>query len=201
MGDLDFLSLVQDTSSLDPVMYEYFNQRFNHRTIVFNRDVTEDIVETIWLPLRNFELDDSAAPVTLIINSMGGSVTDGLFLAHYLANYSKPLNVIITGCAASMAAVILAGCGKNSNITRFCYPSSYALIHDGYVALAASEAKTAQDMMAFNNKVDEDIRKFIIDHTNITAEQYDEHARHQWFIDAKEMLELGLCDKIIGDDD
>ena len=56
-------------------------------------------------------------------------------------------------------------------------------------------------MMAFNNKVDEDIRKFIIDHTNITAEQYDEHARHQWFIDAKEMLELGLCDKIIGDDD
>ncbi len=201
MGDLDFLSLVQDTSSLDPVMYEYFNQRFNHRTIVFNRDVTEDIVETIWLPLRNFELDDSAAPVTLIINSMGGSVTDGLFLAHYLANYSKPLNVIITGCAASMAAVILAGCGKNPNITRFCYPSSYALIHDGYVALAASEAKTAQDMMAFNNKVDKDIRKFIIDHTNITAEQYDEHVRHQWFIDAKEMLELGLCDKIIGDDD
>lgn len=201
MGDLDFLSLVQDTSSLDPVMYEYFNQRFNHRTIVFNRDVTEDIVETIWLPLRNFELDDSVTPVTLIINSMGGSVTDGLFLAHYLANYSKPLNVIITGCAASMAAVILAGCGKNPNITRFCYPSSYALIHDGYVALAASEAKTAQDMMAFNNKVDEDIRKFIIDHTNITAEQYDEHARHQWFIDAKEMLELGLCDKIIGDDD
>ena len=200
MGDLDFLSLVQDTSSLDPVMYEYFNQRFNHRTIVFNRDVTEDIVETIWLPLRNFELDDSAAPVTLIINSMGGSVTDGLFLAHYLANYSKPLNVIITGCAASMAAVILAGCGKNPNITRFCYPSSYALIHDGYVALAASEAKTAQDMMAFNNKVDKDIRKFIIDHTNITAEQYDEHVRHQWFIDAKEMLELGICDKIIGDD-
>lgn len=201
MGDLDFLSLVQDTSSLDPVMYEYFNQRFNHRTVVFNKDVTEDIVETIWLPLRNFEMDDSNTPVTLIINSMGGSVTDGFFLAHYLANYSKPLYVYITGCAASMAAVILAGCGKNPNITRFCYPSSYALIHDGYVALAASEAKTAQDMMTFNNKVDEDIRKFIIDHTNITAEQYDEHARHQWFIDAREMLELGLCDKIIGDDD
>lgn len=201
MGDLDFLSLVQDTAGLDPVMYQYFNQLFNHRTVIFNKDVTEDIVETIWLPLRDFELDESCAPVTLVINSMGGSVTDGFFLAHYLAHYSKPLNIYITGCAASMAAVILAGCGKNPNITRFCYPSSYALIHDGYVALAASEAKTAQDMMAFNDKVDEDIRKFIIDHTNITAEEYDKHSRHQWFLNAKEMVAMGLADKIIGESD
>ena len=200
MGDLDFLSVVQDTGSLDPVMYQYFNQLFNHRTIIFNKEVTEDIVETIWLPLKNFEEDASQAPVTLILNSMGGSVTDGFFLAHYLAQYSKPLDIIITGCAASMAAVILAGAGKNPNVTRLCYPSSYALIHDGYVALAASETKTAQDMMAFNNKVDEDIRKFIIEHTNITEEQYDKHARHQWFIDAEEMVKLGLCDKIIGCD-
>lgn len=82
---------------------------------------------------------------------MGGAVSDGFFLAHYIAHYKKKLNIIVTGCAASMAAVILAGGGKNSNVTRYCYPSSYALIHDGYVALQASEAKTASDIMDFNN--------------------------------------------------
>lgn len=73
--------------------------------------------------------------MTLILNSIGGTVSDGFFLAHYIANYKKKLNIIVTGCAASMAAVILCGGGKNENVTRYCYPSSYALIHDGYVTL------------------------------------------------------------------
>lgn len=136
-----------------------------------------------------------------MINSCGGSVSDGFFLAYYLSNYSKPLNIIITGYAASMAAVILAGTGNNKNITRYCYPSSYALIHDGYIAISASETRTASDMMAFNEKTDKRIRQFMLDHTKITAEEYDAQARHQWFLDAEEMREKGLIDKIYGVDD
>ena len=105
--------------------------------------------------------------------------------------------MIITGYAASMAAVILSAGGKNENITRKAYPSTYILIHDGYVALSASEAKTANDIMAFNNQVDENIRNFIISNTNITEELYDSKARKQWFISAQEALELNLIDEIM----
>ena len=51
--------------------------------------------------------------------------------------------------------------------------------------------------MAFNNKVDEDIRNFIISNTNITEELYDSKARKQWFISAEEALELNLIDEIM----
>ena len=51
--------------------------------------------------------------------------------------------------------------------------------------------------MAFNNLVDENIRKFIITNTNITEELYDSKARKQWFISAEEALELNLIDKIM----
>jgi ATP-dependent Clp protease protease subunit len=129
------------------------------------------------MPLRDFEHDNIDKPVTIILNSAGGSVTDGFFLAHYLAHYSKPLNVIVTGMAASMAAVILAAGGKNDNVTRYCFPSSYALIHDGYIALESTESKTADDIMTFNRQVDTDIRKFIIENTKITAEEYDTWSR------------------------
>jgi ATP-dependent Clp protease protease subunit len=156
------------------------------------------VVEKVFLPLRDFEKDSSTEPVTLILNSSGGSVSDGFFLAHYLAHYSKPLNIIITGYAASMAAVILAGGGKNENIIRSCFPCTYGLIHDGYVALAASETKTANDIMAFNDSMDKQIRQFFIDNTNITEEMYDSKSRHQWFLSAQEMLDLGLVDRIIG---
>lgn len=199
--DPDFNFLVQDdTSGLDPVMYQYYHQMNDNRTLILNTEIDERIVEMIYLPMRDWENDSDTRPVTLILNSQGGCVSDGFFLAQYISQYKKPLHIIVPGYAASMAAVILAGGGNNENVTRFCFPSTYALIHDGYVALSASEAKTANDIMAFNNKVDEDIRKFIIDNTNITAEEYDTHARHQWFLSADEMKKYNLVDKIYGVD-
>lgn len=198
--DLD-LSALLNQGCLDITTYQYFNQLFNHRTIVFNKDIMEDIVETVYLPLKEFEADDSNTPVTLILNCIGGSVSDGFFLANYISQYKKPLNIIALGYSASMAATLLAAGGKNDNVTRYCYPSTYGLIHDGQVAIQASESKTAADIMAFNDSIDQQMRQFFIDNTNITAEEYDAHTRHQWFLSAEEMKKLGLIDKIIGVDD
>ena len=187
-----------DRYGLDPVTYQYFHQLLEKRTIILNYDVSDDIIERVFLPLKEFEEDDSTEPVTLILNSSGGSVSDGFFLAHYISQYSKPLNILVPGYACSMAAIILAGGGKNENVIRSCFPCSYALIHDGYVALTAQESKTAADIMNFNDKIDEQIKDFIIQNTNITKEEYDSHMRHQWFLYAQDMLEKGLIDKIIG---
>ena len=197
---MDFTELLDGLFSggIDPVTFQYYNQLLNHRTIVLNYCIDEDVVEKVYLPLRDFEEDSNQKPVTLIMNCTGGSVADGFFLAHYLKNYKKKLNIIVPGYAASMAAIILCGGGKNPNITRYVYPSSYALIHDGYIAIDPSESKTAGDIMAFNNSIDEDIRDFVISNTKITPELYDKQSRHQWFIKADEMVELGLADKIIG---
>lgn len=193
----ELLEKLQGTE-IDPQTYQYFNQLLNHRTIILNSEVQEDIVEKVYIPLRDFEQDESKEPVTIILNSEGGSVADGFFLAYYISQYSKPLNIIVPGYACSMATVLLAAGGKNENVIRSCYPCSYSLIHDGYVALAASEAKTANDIMAFNDGVDKRIRQFFIDNTSITEEEYDAHSRRQWFLTADEMLKAGLIDRIYG---
>ena len=198
--DFDFLA-VTDQTGLVPENYQYFNQLINKRTIVLNTEIKENIVELVYLPLKDFEEDNINAPVTLIINSMGGSVSDSYFLAHYISTYKKPLNIIVTGCAASMATILLCGGTHNSNVIRYCFQSSYALIHDGYVALSASEAKTASDIMEFNNKVDSSIKDFIIKNSSITEELYDAHARKQWFLDANDMKKYNLIDHIYGVDE
>lgn len=194
--DIDLSSLFEN-ATFDPVSYQYFHQLLDKRTVVFNDTVGEDIIEKVYLPLKDFEDDDSTEPVTLIINSEGGSVTEGFFIAYYIASYKKPLKIIVTGCAASIAAVILAGGTNNKNITRYCYPNSFGLIHDGYVALASSESKTASDIMAFNETVDEKIKEFILQNTTIPEELYDSKMRHQWFLTAEEMKEYKLIDEII----
>ena len=199
MKELDVITVATEASGISITDYQYFHQLFEKRTIILNKEIEEDLIETVYLPLRDFEMDDSEKPVTLILNSLGGSVADGFFLANYLTQYSKKLDIIVTGYAASMAAVILSAGGKNSNITRYCYPSTYGLIHDGFVALSASETKTASDIMAFNERVDSDIRQFILDNTKITAEQYDAKTRHQWFLNSQELKEYGLIDVILGE--
>lgn len=190
-----------NATEFSPSSYQYYNQLFKHRTVVLNDDIAENLVEQVYLPLKDFAEDDSDEPVTLILNSSGGSVSDGFFLAHYLAKYPKPLKVMVLGYACSMATVLLAAGNKNPNVTRYCYPCSYCLIHDGFIALAASEAKTANDIMKFNNNMDEKIKAFFIENTNIPEELYAKNTRQQWFIFSDEAKELGLIDKIIGVDE
>ena len=57
--DLEELFNALQTSGFDPSLYQYFNQLINHRTIVFNCDVQEDLIEKVFIPLREFELDAS----------------------------------------------------------------------------------------------------------------------------------------------
>lgn len=200
MPEFEILEIPQKYTGATPAEYQYFNQLLNHRTIIMNEDICENIVESFYVPLRQFEMDDSDEPITIIFNCSGGSVSDGFFVANYLTNFKKKLKIIATGYAASMAAVLLAAGGKNNNITRYCYPSTYLLLHDGYVALQTSEAQTAADYMSHNRTVDESIRKFLIENTSITPELYDSMTRRQWFIGAEEAKELNLIDKIIGVD-
>ena len=198
--DLEELFGAVEKYGFDISTYQYFHNLFDKRTIILNDYVCDETVERVFLPLREFELDDSDEPITLIINSAGGSVTNGFYIAQYLSQYKKPLNIIVPGMAASMAGILLAGGGKNPNVTRYGFPASYILLHDGYVALESTESRTADDIMDFNKGVDNEIQEFIVANTNISREEYNSHARKQWFIKSAEAVKLGLLDHIYGVD-
>lgn len=195
-----FLTLVEEQSNLDPVMYQYFNHYKNHRTIIFNRAVDESIVETVILPMLEYEKDETDEPVKLIISTPGGSVSDGLILCNIIDNYSKPLEIYIYGYACSMGTIILCSGNNNSNVTKYCYPFSFGLFHAGYQAVEG-EALSVEDRMAFNKRTDDMIRDYVVSHTKITAEEYKANERRQWYLTAEEMQEKGLIDIIIGKDD
>lgn len=127
----DVISLVQQPDGTDPCLYQYYNQLQNHRTIVFNSAVDESLLETVILPLKEFEEDDNIAPVTLVINSVGGSVLDGLVLVNIIDSYKKKLNIIAYGYVASMGAIIMCAGKDNPNVTKYCHKFTIGLFHDG----------------------------------------------------------------------
>jgi ATP-dependent protease ClpP protease subunit len=54
--------------------------------------------------------------------------------------------------------------------------------------------------LEFNKRIDEKVRNFITTHTNVSDEEYTQHERKQWFLDAEDMLKYGFVDEIIGKD-
>jgi ATP-dependent protease ClpP protease subunit len=63
------------------------------------------------------------------------------------------------------------------------------------------EFLSVEDRIDFNCRGDHANRDYVVSNTNITAEEYKEHERHQWYLTAKEMKEKGLIDVIIGEVD
>jgi ATP-dependent Clp protease protease subunit len=197
MNDLEFLGFANDVSTLDPVMYQYFNQLLNKRTIILNSEIDESILETVVLPLKDFENDEDKSPITLILNTPGGSVADGLMLCNVIDNYKHPLEIIVPSYSCSMGTIILCSGNKNPNITKKAYPFSFALFHSGQTYVGG-ESTSVDDVIDFNRAVDNKIRDYVVKNTNISEELYAAHHRKQWYLTAEEMLEYGLIDEIIG---
>ena len=197
MSDLEFLGFANDVSTLDPIMYQYFNNLLKHKTIILNAEIDENILETVVMPLKEFETFNGDTPVKLILNTPGGSVADGLMLCNVIDHYTKPLEIIVPSYACSMGTVILCAGNKNPNVTKKCYPFSFGLFHSGQT-IVGGETTTVDDIVDFNRAVNAQIREYVIQNTNISPELYDSHYRKQWYLTAQEMLEYKLVDEIIG---
>ena len=118
LDDLDFLEIPTNISALDPITYQYFNQLLNYRTIIMNTGVDDNLLESVIIPLKNFEKDDNNEPITLILQSVGGSVIDGMVLMNIIDGYKKPLNIVVYGYAYSMGFAILCFGSKNQNVIK-----------------------------------------------------------------------------------
>ena len=61
---LDFdISTLLEQVGFNAKDYQYFHQLLDNRTVLFNTYIDEDIVEKIYLPLKEFENDSSVEPV------------------------------------------------------------------------------------------------------------------------------------------
>lgn len=196
---LDFLQDVISYSQLDIQAYQYFHNLLQRRTIVFNEEVDTDIVESLMMPLLEFEKDDSEEPVTLILATPGGSTLAGLSVCNIIDNYKKKLNIIVPNYALSMGFYITIAGRDNPNVKKYAYPYTFFLLHAGETG-ASGESGSVKDLILFYDHIDEMIQDYVLSHTSITKEDYLTHIRKQWYFTAEEAKNVGIIDYIIGKD-
>ena len=168
----------------------------DERIILINDIISENTIEKVVMPLIRMDSDGTNKKITIYINTNGCEVSNGLVVCDLIKKLKTPTDVIVLGYAYSMGSLILMAGKNNPNVKRYCYPFSTALLHGGssFVSGTSSQVK---DYFKFNEKYEKRIADFIVDHTNLSEDDYAAIERYEAYMDSDEMFEKGLVDEIL----
>ncbi|KAM3456757.1 hypothetical protein NHJ6243_008036 [Beauveria neobassiana] len=179
---------------------DIFSKLLQERIVCLNGEVNDYMSASIVAQLLWLESDTPDKPITMYINSPGGSVTSGMAIYDTMTYIKSPVSTVCVGGAASMAAVLLAGgeAGK-----RYALPHSSIMIHQ---PLGGTRGQ-ASDIMIYANqiqKIREQSNKIMRYHLNkakgdnkYTLEEVNEMMERDKYLSAEEALELGVIDEIL----
>ncbi|MCG6142587.1 ClpP family protease [Leptospira mtsangambouensis] len=139
---------------------------------------------------------DPTRPITLYIHSPGGSTYAGLAILDVMKNLHNPVYTTCLGMAMSFGAVLLLSGTKGY---RYAYPHSKVLIHQPHVM---GEFKgPAEDIRIFAESVRREkdlLNEIMAKATGQPLEKMMEDTERDTWFTAKEAIEYGIIDKIIG---
>lgn len=146
--------------------------------------------------LRHWGERDPGQPITIDINSPGGSVVDGLAMFDLIQRLRRAGSHVTTralGAAFSMGAVIL-----QAGDDRVVFPHSRILIHEGSQVFTGEMTRAqAQDTSDFVDSLLDDVLDIFAERAKLSKRQIaNRWKRKDWFIDAAEAVKLGFADRI-----
>ncbi len=164
------------------------------RVIVINGEITDAMCSKVCLWLLKLEALDAEKEITIMLNSPGGSIQAGFMLIDTMMVLKCPVEVVCTGLAASMGAMILMAGTKGK---RKMLPHARVMIHQplGGASLmqAADFEITAREMA----RVKKEVYDFICVCTGKTYSQVAEDCDRNFWMDSKEAIAYGIVDEVV----
>lgn len=185
---------IVEERSLNVTQISAFSRLFMDRILFLGSGIDSDVANIMNAQLLYLEMVDPEKPITVYINSPGGSVYDGMSIYDVFQYVSCPIQTTCIGTAASMGAVLLSSGEKGC---RSALPHSSIMIHQpsgGTGRVSASDMEIAWEEM---KKCKEMLYEVLSNNTGKTVEEIEALCdRDKWYTSA-EALENGLIDNII----
>nr|AVM83274.1 clp protease proteolytic subunit [Adenocalymma cladotrichum] len=100
------------------------NGLYRRRILILGGEITSDLANIMTGALLFFSLADSSKKFKFFINSLGGSVIEGIAIYDTIQTILAPVETIVIGMAASMACFIL-----NGGTSRIAFPHARVMMH------------------------------------------------------------------------
>ena len=162
-----------------------------HRTLTV-REITDEAADAFNGMVRCLARD-SKEPITLYINSPGGSVSAGMSMHDTLKASGCEITTVACGMAASMGAFLLAAAGTKGK--RWAQPNAEILIHQplgGTSGQASDMAIHVQHIL----EVREKLNRILAECTGQPIEKIAADTERDKIMSAEEALSYGLIDRI-----
>lgn len=191
----ELLATLQPKGLPDPIIYQYYKNLLN-RKIIINEQIGDGLLETAILPFIEMNEDGIGDPIEIIITTPGGEIYSGFNFVDQIENARVPVTIHIMSMAASMGFLIAMAGKNNPNVKTVCHPFSVGLLHSGSQYMEGS-VHAVKDAFNFSQHYEEKIKKYILSHSNIDEDLYEKVERKEYWMDADEMVRLGIVDEII----
>lgn len=175
-----------------------FYKNFEDRTLWIDDEINDYSIEYAKYIMQWNKEDKDAGikvedrkPIKLLFFSPGGDLNVNNMLVDTISLSVTPVIGINCGMAASAGCFIYLSCHK-----RYTLPNAQFLIHQGAGSFEGTYDIVVSAIMNYQREI-ENLGKFVLSRTNIPEDEFESHFSTDWYLDANEALEYGLCEKII----
>ena len=172
------------------------DEMLSHREVELVGEVDSDTVNALIRQLRYLQCENPEAPITLYINSPGGSVTDGLAVYDVIRLIDAPVKTVCMGTCASMGAILFLAGDKREMMEH-----GRIMVHDpafgGNHDIGGKKPHQIQSELNDLNRCRESLAKIISERTGKSLEEVYQVTANDTYFSAPEAIAFGLATNMI----
>jgi ATP-dependent Clp protease, protease subunit len=169
--------------------FEY-NLSFPERTLFLNGEIEEESTRKFLIGLHL--LDRKEGPITVVLNSNGGSVDDGFAIYGAIRQTSNPVTIKVLGQASSMAAIILQAAN-----TRVADRDSFIMLHLPSYDLSDTHSCNLERQADESKKLRDKFYDILEKRTGNTKAEWRRWLTYDKYYTATEAKQFNLVDEVI----
>lgn len=184
---------ILEERQLNVTQMDVFSRLMADRIIFLGTEIDDTVANVIIAQLLYLSSQDPEAPITMYLNTPGGSVYSGLAIYDTMQYIPNPIQTVCTGLAASMGSILLCAGSKGK---RFALPHSRVMIHQPSGGTGYAQASDIEIVAKQINKSKKELYQILSDHTGMSVKQIEKDADRDHWLTAEEALQYGLIDEI-----
>lgn len=197
--------MVIESTSKGERAYDIYSRLLKDRVVMLEGEVHDQMANLIVAQLLFLESESPEKPISMFINSPGGSVTAGLAIYDTMQFIRCPVHTYVLGQACSMGS-FLAQAGEPGH--RFILPEASTMIHRvssgtpgtrGSVHVQELQFEDAKRSFEESQRINKRLTQLYVKHNTKgkTYEELFEAMKFDTFLSADEAVEFGLADKVV----
>ncbi|MCH5172377.1 MAG: ATP-dependent Clp protease proteolytic subunit [Erysipelotrichales bacterium] len=172
---------------------DIFSLLLEKRIILLNDEITDTLSSLIVSEIIYLNATSQTEPITIYINSPGGSIYAGLAIYDIMKKVEAPIITIGIGLCASMGAFLLSAGDKGK---RYALENAEIMIHQ---PLGGSQGQVS-DIEIMTKRylyLKDKLNNLLAKHTNQDVKKIAKDTDRDYFMSSFEAKEYGLIDEVL----